>query len=334
MSDRYLPSLRQFLTHPSGTEGPDPELVFLIEDIASACRAIGNQVRYAVFDGLTGTAGEVNVQGEAQKKLDVAADETFERICASSRRLAALVSEEREEITWLKEPEAGDFLLFYDPLDGSSNLDVNLSVGSIFSICQVDSENASDVLKPGTRQICAGYAIYGPSAMLVLTTGAGVNGFSYDDRTGDFRLTHPGLTIPAETSEFAINASRYHHWDEPVRAYVDDCLAGRRGPRGRDFNMRWTASMVADVHRILMRGGVFLYPVDAANRDTGGKLRLLYEANPMALIVENAGGAATSGRNRILDEPPTSHHQRIAVMLGSRDEVAQLEDYHRRMTGN
>ncbi|TMV08481.1 class 1 fructose-bisphosphatase [Ruegeria sediminis] len=324
-----MPTLRRFLTQQSGERQLNPNLIFLVEDIAAACRVVGNHIRNAAFEGTLGLAGGSNIQGEEQKTLDVVADREFARICANSPRLAALVSEEVDEITWLKEPEAGDYLLYYDPLDGSSNIDVNLSVGSIFSVCEVENDGDRDVLKQGSRQICAGYAIYGPATMLVLTMGDGVNGFSCEHGTGDFRLTHPGLDIPATTSEFAINASRYHHWDAPVRRYVDECLAGGSGPRGRAFNMRWTASMVADVHRILMRGGVFLYPSDAANRGLGGKLRLLYEANPMALIVEQAGGLASTGERRLLDLMPESHHQRVPVILGSRDEVARLEGYHR-----
>lgn len=321
-------TLRRFLTRHAGADGLDPNLIFLIEDIAAACRVIGNRLRNAAFEDNHGLAGDTNVQGEDQKKLDVIADEVFARICESSPCLAALVSEEREDALWLKEPDAGDYLLFYDPLDGSSNIDVNLSVGSIFSICTVDTDGDRDVLKPGRAQRCSGYAIYGPTMMLVLTVGSGVFGFSCEYGTGDFRLTHPRMTLPAKTSEFAINASRYRLWDAPVRRYVDECLAGRTGPRGRDFNMRWTASMVAEVHRILTRGGVFLYPADDGNRDAGGKLRLLYEASPMALLVEQAGGAATDGQTRILDIRPTGHHQRVPVILGSAEEVRRLQDYH------
>jgi fructose-1,6-bisphosphatase I len=324
-----MPTLRRFLTQQSGDAQLDPNLIFLIEDVAAACRVVGNHIRNAAFEGMLGTAGETNVQGEEQKKLDLVADKEFARICANSPSLAALVSEEVDEVTWLKEPETGDYLLYFDPLDGSSNIEVNLSIGSIFSICKVEADGNRDVLKPGRSQICAGYAIYGPTTMLVLTTGHGVNGFSCENGTGDFRLTHPGLNIPDASSEFAINTSRSQHWDEPVRRYVDECTAGRSGLRGRAFNMRWTASMVAEVHRILMRGGVFLYPVDAANRAQGGKLRLLYEANPMALIVEQAGGRASTGRERLLDLPPKGHHQRVPVILGSREEVERLEDYHR-----
>ena len=321
-------TLRRFLTRHAHSNGLDPNLIFLIEDIASACRLIGNRLRNAAFEDNHGLAGDTNVQGEDQKKLDVIADEVFARICENSPRLAALVSEEREDAVWLKNPEAGDYLLFYDPLDGSSNIDVNLSVGSIFSICTAEMDGDRDVLKAGSAQNCSGYAIYGPTMMLVLTVGSGVYGFSCEYGTGDFRLTHPRMTIPAETAEFAINASRYRLWDAPVRRYVDECLAGSTGPRGRDFNMRWTASMVADVHRILTRGGVFLYPADEVNRNAGGKLRLLYEASPMALLIEQAGGTATDGTNRILDIHPYSHHQRVPVILGSASEVARIAHYH------
>ena len=321
-------TLRRFLTRYAGPGVLDPNLIFLIEDIASACRVIGNRLRNAAFEDNHGLAGDTNVQGEDQKKLDVIADEVFARICENSPRLAALVSEEREDAVWIKDPEADDYLLFYDPLDGSSNIDVNLSVGSIFSICTVGTDGDRDVLKAGRAQICSGYAIYGPTMMLVLTVGSGVHGFSCEYGTGDFRLTHPRMTIPAETSEFAINASRYRLWEPPVRQYVDECLAGSTGLRGRDFNMRWTASMVAEVHRILMRGGIFLYPADDGNRSAGGKLRLLYEASPMSLLVEQAGGAATNGQTRILDIQPSGHHQRVPVILGSADEVKRLTDYH------
>jgi fructose-1,6-bisphosphatase I len=322
------PTYRRFLTNRLEEQALDPNLIFLLEDIASTCRVIANHIRNGAFNDKLGVHGSTNVQGEAQKTLDVLADIEFARICANSPKLAALISEEVEDVTWLKDPEEGDYLLYYDPLDGSSNLDVDLSVGSIFAIMQVAEDGSRDVLHPGNRQICAGYAIYGPSTMLVLTTGWGVDGFTCESGTGDFCLTHPGMKIPAETSEFSINTSRYRQWDAPVRRYVDECVAGESGPRGRAFNMRWTASMVADVHRILMRGGVFLYPADAANRTAGGKLRLMYEANPMGMIVEEAGGLASTGTARILDLWPERPHQRVPVILGSKTEVERLCSYH------
>ena len=245
------------------------------------------------------------------------------------RRVPLLAFEEEvEDVTWLKEPEAEDYLLYFDPLDGSSNLDVNLSVGSIFAVMQVQADGDRNVLHSGRNQLCAGYALYGPSTMFVVTVGTKVAGFTCQHGTGDFRLTHPDMKVPEETSEYAINTSRYRYWDAPVRRYVDECVAGSQGVRERSFNMRWTASMVAEIHRILTRGGVFLYPADSNNRAAGGKLRLMYEANPMAMVIELAGGAASTGTEAIMDIQPDGHHQRVPVILGSRAEVERLDAYH------
>jgi fructose-1,6-bisphosphatase len=220
----------------------------------------------------------------------------------------------------------------FDPLDGSSNVDVNVSVGSIFSVLRcpegVTEPRAKDFLQPGTKQVAAGYAIYGPTTMLVLTLGRGTHGFTLDRNMGEFILTHPDMTIPASTREFAINASNERFWEPPVRRYVAECIQGKAGTRGADFNMRWIASMVAEVHRILVRGGLFMYPRDTKDPAKPGRLRLMYEANPMSMLVEQAGGAASTGRGRILEVEPTSLHQRVPVILGSRDEVARIESYH------
>lgn len=326
-------TFREFLLQSHRSHGLEKDLIFLLEDIATSCRIISHQIRGGAFAGRLGAMQSTNVQGETQKKLDVIANDIFVRHCSNCNRVAALVSEEVDEVYWLKDaPKAGDFLVYFDPLDGSSNLDVNLSVGSIFSISQLPTAiSATDdrsVLRAGSEQICAGYSVYGPSTALVVTTGNGVNGFTHQQGTGEFRLTFPDLKIPEATSEFAINASRYKMWEAPVRRYFDECITGADGPRRKTFNMRWTASMVAEVHRILTRGGVFLYPLDAGNASAGGKLRLMYEANPMAFVVEQAGGAASTGTGRILDLLPTSHHQRVPVILGSREEVTVLERYH------
>jgi len=322
-------TFRQFLQQDQGL---DTDLMMLLEDIATACRAISDHVRNGAFANVLGAADSTNVQGEEQKKLDVIADEEFMLHCANSTRVAALVSEEVDDVHWLKDaPQAGDFLVYFDPLDGSSNVDVNLSVGSIFSIMRLkEAVTPSDaaVLCPGTEQICAGYAIYGRSTGLVITTGSGVHGFTYETGTGEFLLTQPEMTVPPKTVEYAINSARETFWYDPIRHYIADCVAGKDGPRGTKFNMRWTASMVADVHRILTRGGVFLYPMDSGNEATGGKLRLMYEANPMGMLIEQAGGAASTGTSRILEVAPQSHHQRVPVILGSRDEIAQIEAYH------
>ncbi|MEH6647740.1 class 1 fructose-bisphosphatase [Sulfitobacter sp.] len=323
-------TLRQHLQAKS----TDTDLMILMEDIATACRIIADRVRHGAFAGVLGAAETENVQGETQKELDVISDEVFQQIVGGNPSLAALVSEEVDEVNWRKDaPQVGDFVVYYDPLDGSSNLDVNLSVGTIFSIVRLEAAitpQADAVQIKGTEQVAAGYAIYGPSTGLVITIGQGVDGFTHHPGSGEFLLTQPEMTIPPQTQEFAINASRYDLWETPVRAYIDDCLRGTNGPRGKKFNMRWCASMVADVHRILTRGGVFLYPQDAGNAAQGGKLRLMYEANPMGMLVEQAGGASSTGRGRILEVAPTGHHQRVPVILGSRDEVALIEDYHRK----
>ena len=317
-------TLRRHLTD----KGHDPDLIFLLEDIASACRSTAYEVRNGPLKGNLGLADSTNVQGEDQKPLDIIANDIFVETCANSPRLAALVSEEIEEVVWLKEPEEGDYLLFFDPLDGSSNLDTNLSVGTIFSIMRVTKDGDRNVLKKGRDQIVAGYALYGPATMLVLAHGHGVQAFTLHQGSGIFRLTHPSLTIKQDTPEFAINASRQRFWDAPVQQYVDECLQGKDGPRGRDYNMRWVASMVAEVHRILMRGGVFMYPLDEANRAKGGRLRLLYEVAPMAMVVEAAGGAGSTGTERILDLLPSEPHQRVATILGSKSEVDYIVDLH------
>ena len=321
-----------FRQHLQG-QNTDAALLLLIEDVAAACRMIADRVRHGAFAGVLGAAETENVQGETQKELDVISDEIFQQLVGGNPMLAALVSEEVDEVNWRKQaPKAGDYVVYYDPLDGSSNLDVNLSVGTIFSIVQLETDiapEASAVQIKGTKQIAAGYAIYGPSTGMVISVGQGVDGFTHHPGSGEFLLTQPQMTIPPETQEFAINASRYDLWEAPVRRYIDDCLRGAEGPRAKKFNMRWCASMVADVHRILTRGGVFLYPKDTGNAGQGGKLRLMYEANPMGMLVEQAGGASSTGTGRILEVAPTGHHQRVSVILGSRDEVAVIEGYHK-----
>ena len=300
-------------------EVSDASLIDLIDRIASASWQIAQVVRDAALDGNQGQAGSVNPQGEVQKPLDLIADDIFRTSCAQNAKTSVLISEEVEDIVRLKPGAAGDFIVAYDPLDGSSNLDVNLSVGSIFAVSRLADD--LDPLPKGRTLECAGYAIYGPSTILVLTLGAKVVGFTLDVVNEDFVLTHPDMRIPADASEFGINVSRSRHWDAKVTRYVESCIAGPDGPRGRAFNMRWTASMVADVHRILTRGGVFLYPVDAENQEQGGKLRLLYEGFPMAMIAEVAGGRASNGHADLLDVAADTAHQRTSVILGAKNEV-------------
>jgi fructose-1,6-bisphosphatase I len=316
--------------------GATGDFTSLLNDVVTACKVISNLVNHGALVGVLGAAGTENVQGEDQKKLDVISNDVFLKTNEWAGHLAAMASEEMEEIYQIPgQYPKGKYLLTFDPLDGSSNIDVNVSVGTIFSIlrCPGNGENptAEAFLQPGTKQVCAGYAIYGPSTMMVLTTGHGVNGFTLDQNIGEFVLTHPNMTIPADTKEFAINASNMRFWEAPVKRYVDECLAGKTGARGQDFNMRWVASMVAEVHRILTRGGIFMYPVDQKMKEKGteGKLRLMYEANPMSFIVEQAGGASSTGRERILDIQPRELHQRVPVILGSRNEVERLVSYHK-----
>jgi len=312
------------------------DLRLLIETIARACKGISTRVnKGALADGL-GLAGSSNVQGEAQKKLDVLSNEILLEANEWGGNLAALASEEMDNPRPIPTHyPRGEYLLLFDPLDGSSNIDVNISVGTIFSVlrcpkldsgayCEPDEKA---FLQPGTSQVAAGFAVYGPTTVFVLTVGDGAHGFTLDRETYTFVLTHPGILVPEDTQEFAINMSNMRRWEAPVKRYIDECLAGSDGARGKDFNMRWVASMVADVFRVLSRGGIFMYPRDAKNRD--GRLRLMYEANPMALIVEQAGGAATDGRTRILDLQPQGLHQRVAVILGSKNEVDRVANYHK-----
>jgi len=309
------------------------DLRLLLETIARACKAISTRVnKGALADGL-GSAGKTNVQGEVQKKLDVMSNEILLEANEWGGNLAALASEEMDDPRPIPTHyPRGEYLLLFDPLDGSSNIDVNISVGTIFSVLRcpkTDGEAGEKAfLQAGRNQVAAGFAVYGPTTVLVLTVGDGTHGFTLDRETYTFVLTHPDIRIPADTQEFAINMSNMRRWEAPVKRYIDECLAGKDGVRGKDFNMRWVASMVADVFRVLSRGGIFMYPRDARNKD--GRLRLMYEANPMAFIVEQAGGAATDGAARILDLQPKGLHQRVAVVLGSKNEVETVASYHRK----
>jgi fructose-1,6-bisphosphatase I len=328
-------SLTQFIIEEQRhIQGATGDFTSLLNDIVTACKQISSLVNKGALVGVLGSAESENVQGETQKKLDVISNEIFLETNEWAGHLAAMASEEMDDIYHIPSRyPRGKYLLTFDPLDGSSNIDVNVSVGTIFSIlrCQDSCTNptAEAFLQPGTQQVCAGYAIYGPSTMMVLTTGHGVNGFTLDPNIGEFVLTHPSITIPADTKEFAINASNMRFWEAPVQRYVDECLAGKTGPREKDFNMRWVASMVAEVHRILTRGGVFMYPVDSKMKEKGGKLRIMYEANPMSFIIEQAGGASSTGRERIMEIQPTNLHQRVPVILGSKSEVERIVSYHK-----
>ena len=327
-------SLTRFLIEQQNSQHCVPEqLRLLLEMVASSCKQISLAVNKGALAGVLGSAGSENVQGEVQKKLDVIANEVLIEANEWGGYLAAMASEEMEEILPVSgQYPKGEHLLMFDPLDGSSNIDVNVSIGTIFSVFKKPEGSTEateqDFLQPGTRQVAAGYCIYGPQTTLVLTVGDGVAMFTLDRETGTFILTQENVRIPEDTREFAINMSNMRHWAPPVRRYIDECLQGQEGPRGKDFNMRWIASMVADVHRILTRGGVFMYPWDKREPNKPGKLRLLYEANPMSWLVEQAGGAAHNGQQRILDIRPQGLHERVSVILGSKNEVERILQYH------
>ena len=332
-------SLTRYLVEKQRVDGHIPsQLRLLLEVVARACKSISQAVNKGALGGVLGTAESENVQGEIQKKLDIIANEVLIEANEWGGHLAAMASEEMEGIYVVpnRYPQ-GEYLLLFDPLDGSSNIDVNVSIGTIFSVLmkqETVGQGASsgvseqDFLQPGSRQVAAGYCVYGPQTTLVLTVGDGVASFTLDREQGSFVLTQEDIKIPADTKEFAINMSNMRHWDAPVKRYVDECLQGEDGPRGKNFNMRWIASMVADVHRILTRGGVFMYPWDKREPDKPGKLRLMYEANPMGWLIEQAGGAATNGKDRILDIVPGKLHERVSVILGSKNEVERLTRYH------
>lgn len=327
-------SLTQFLVEEQRTHNSIPaELRLLIEVVARACKTISHAVGKGALGEVLGTAHSENVQGEVQKKLDILSNEILLEANEWGGHLAAMASEEMETIHPIpnRYPQ-GEYMLLFDPLDGSSNIDVNVSIGTIFSVLKAPEgmvqPTEQDFLQKGTQQVAAGYAIYGPQTMLILTTGNGVNCFTLDREMGSWVLTERNIQIPADTQEFAINMSNVRHWYPPVTRYIDEMLAGKTGPLGKNFNMRWIASMVADVHRILHRGGIFMYPADKREPDKAGKLRLMYEANPMSMIVEQAGGMSTDGKQRMLDIQPTTLHQRVPVFLGSKNAVELVTSYH------
>ena len=332
MSQRI--SLTRYLVEQQRVHGHIPsQLRLLIEVVARACKSVSQAVNKGALGGVLGSAETENVQGEMQKKLDIIANEVLIDANEWGGHLAGMASEEMEVIYVVpnRYPQ-GEYLLLFDPLDGSSNIEVNVSIGTIFSVLRMPEDDRGvdegDFLQPGRQQVAAGYCVYGPQTTLVLTVGDGVAMFTLDREQGSFVLTQEDVRIPEDTQEFAINMSNMRHWDAPVRRYIDECLAGKEGPRGKEFNMRWVASMVADVHRILTRGGIFMYPWDKREPEKPGKLRLMYEANPMGWLVEQAGGAATNGKQRILDIQPQKLHERVSVILGSKNEVERVTSYH------
>jgi fructose-1,6-bisphosphatase I len=332
-------SLTRYLVEQQRIDGHIPaQLRLLLEVVARACKSISQAVNKGALGSVMGSAESENVQGEIQKKLDIIANEVLIEANEWGGHLAGMASEEMEGIYVVpnRYPQ-GEYLLLFDPLDGSSNIDINVSIGTIFSVLKMPEGDRgvdeTDFLQAGNKQVAAGYCIYGPQTTLVLTVGDGVAMFTLDREQGSFVLIEENVQIPEDTQEFAINMSNMRHWDEPVKRYIDELLAGKDGPRGKNFNMRWIAAMVADVHRILCRGGVFLYPWDKREPDKAGKLRLMYEANPMSWLIEQAGGAATNGKQRILDIQPGKLHERVSVILGSKNEVERVTGYHAQKSG-
>ncbi|WP_312208793.1 class 1 fructose-bisphosphatase [Acinetobacter variabilis] len=319
-------TLSQFLQQQSGNL--THELAQVIETIGNTCKRIDQLLQKGALAGVLGSAQHENVQGEEQKKLDVISNDYLIDALKVHPHVGGLASEELDEFTSAQ--ENGQYLVLFDPLDGSSNIDINMCVGTIFSILPAKNSvtQAEDFMQAGVNQVAAGYVLYGPSTMMALTVGAGVVFFTFDPETQEFLLTSEAIQVAADTKEYAINASNQRHWEAPVQRYIDELLAGKTGPRAKDFNMRWVACMVGDIHRILCRSGIFMYPYDLKDPTKAGRLRLMYEANPMSMLMEQAGGASTTGRVRILEIEPTNLHQRVPVIIGSKNEVELVTSYH------
>eukprot|EP01037_Dinobryon_pediforme_P008138 gene8138-8222_t len=333
MSHRRMTFSKFMIERTRQTHPVDADLTALLHDVQTACKQIAQAVSRGALNDLGAIETTVNVQGEDQKPLDVLSNQIMLETCEFGGQVCGMASEEMDAPYPI--PPAyprGRYLLIFDPLDGSSNIDVNVTVGTIFSILRapdgVTAPTTADFLQKGAAQVAAGFALYGPSSMLILTLGTGVQGFTFDREIGSYMLTHADMRIPETTREFAINASNARFWEPPVRRYVGECVAGKSGPRAQDFNMRWIASMVVEIYRILMRGGLFMYPRDNKDPTKPGRLRLMYEANPISMIVEQAGGLASTGRERLMDVQPTDLHQRVPVIVGSRAEVERLVAYH------
>jgi fructose-1,6-bisphosphatase I len=312
-------------------DGAPMELILLIRTLLAGCKEIAFRVSQGSLAGVLGSTLSENVQGETQKKLDVISNQILKDILSDSGYVKAISSEEEDHVVACH-PD-GKYLVSFDPLDGSSNTDINSLIGTIFSISHapqwMKADDPSAFIQPGTQSVAAGYVLYGPSTMLAMTTGRGTHLYTLDKTHGGFLLTKANIKVPETTAEFAINTSNQRHWEEPIQKYVADLIAGSEGPRGKDYNMRWVAAMVGDIHRVLCRGGIFAYPFDKRNPKMPGKLRLLYEANPMAFLMEQAGGLADTGSGRIMEVMPTEIHQRVPVLLGSKEEVEACLGYYK-----
>ena len=307
----------------------DPHLVSVVDSITITCKNIAERLRGGALSGLYGSAEQENVQGEIQKKLDVISNDLLKQALLANRNVAGIASEEEKQA--IAGNAEGRYLVTFDPLDGSSNIDINVTVGTIFSVLALP-ENCTQVttdtfLQAGRKQVAAGYVLYGPSVILAITTGNGVAMYNLG-ADGDFYQTEDQIQVPETTEEFAINMSNQRFWQAPMQNYVNDLLLGEKGPLGKRFNMRWIASMVAEVHRILTRGGIFMYPYDSRDPSKAGKLRLMYEGNPMSFLIEQAGGASSDTQMPIMDLEPNHIHQRVPVILGSKEEVERVNRYH------
>lgn len=327
-------NLNAYLENLENAHGVDQSLTTLIRRLAETGKTISYKVSRGALAGVTGSAGSENVQGETQKKLDIIANDIMCQACLQSGLVSGIASEEMDHALAVPEQyPVGPFLVLFDPLDGSSNIDINVSIGTIFSILPAGQARRDikdeDFLQPGTQQLAAGYIIYGPQTQLVLTLGFGTSIFTLDPECDDYIQTTDRAVVAEQTQEFAINCSNMRHWEAPVSRYITEMLAGDTGPRGKNYNMRWIAAMVAEVHRILNRGGVFMYPRDRRDPNKPGKLRLMYEANPMSWLIEEAGGASVNGYERIREIQPTGLHQRVAVFLGAKEEIDVVLAYHR-----
>jgi len=330
--------LKQFLLHEKRA-GVDLsyDLIELIHEVSITCKEIAATVSRGELSGVLGVAGSENVQGEAQKELDIITNDIMVDHMSLSGLVAGMGSEEIDDPIDVPSKERGEYLLMFDPLDGSSNIDVNISVGTIFSVLKAplgcrETPKLNDYLQKGTEQKAAGFVVYGPATVFVLTTGQGVQMFTLDNTIGEFVLTSEAVQIPEETTEYAINMANRRFWETPMKQYIEDCQMGEDGPLGKRYNMRWVASMVAEVYRILVRGGIFMYPFDSRDPSKAGKLRLMYEASPMSFIIEQAGGMSSTGHGRIMDVESTGLHQRVPVVLGSANEVKKVEEYHLNIT--
>jgi fructose-1,6-bisphosphatase I len=305
------------------SDNVEADLIQVIETIINASKEIAFRVRQGALADVLGATQDENIQGETQKQLDVISNQLLKDLLLASAPVAALASE--EEDTVVAANPAGTYVVAFDPLDGSSNIDINGQIGTIFSIYRalnsVPYHSELQFNQKGSQQACAGYVLYGPSTLLAITTGKNTRCFTLDANQGDFLLTADNIQVAKDTQEFAINMSNSRFWSDDMRSYIEDLILGETGPRQKRFNMRWNAAMVGDVHRVLTRGGIFLYPSDNRNAKQPAKLRLLYEANPMSLLIENAGGKGWSEQQRILDIQPTQLHERVAVILGSANEV-------------